>query len=373
MNPSSLSDRLELLSKKGVNIVDPRQTFVDDIVPLERIFPGSVLFPGTRILGRKTLVAPGAKIGSEGPATIVDSAIGENAEIASGYVNGSVLLANSRIGSNGHVRGGTLLEEEASTAHAVGLKQTILTSFVTLGSLINCCDCLISGGRSRRNHTEVGSGFIHFNYTPWGESGDKATPSLVGGVPRGVFLRDERIFLGGLSGMVGPNRVGFGSFTVAGQVIRSDVAAGRIHSEPQRGIDQHWDFEARRPSAARVQKNLEYVGHLAALRAWYLLVRKRRLSREESLSHLGMTIDATIELLDGCMTERWTRLAQFLKRDLPPIELPTIPCPMSIEPSPVPHIEWIKTLAEDDVNTGVGWLQEIVDGFVYVNDIASAP
>ena len=86
-------------------------------------------------------------VGSEGPATIVNSVIGEEAEVASGYVAGSVLLGKARIGSNGHVRPGTLLEEEASTAHAVGLKHTILMSFVTLGSLINCCDCLISGGR----------------------------------------------------------------------------------------------------------------------------------------------------------------------------------------------------------------------------------
>jgi len=140
MKPLSLTDRLDLLSRKGVDVIDPRQTFVDDTVRLDRIFPGSVLFPGTRLLGPSILVAPGAKIGSEGPATIVDSAIGENAEIASGYVNGSVLLTKARIGSNGHVRAGTLLEEEASTAHAVGLKQTILASFVTLGSLINCCD-----------------------------------------------------------------------------------------------------------------------------------------------------------------------------------------------------------------------------------------
>jgi UDP-N-acetylglucosamine/UDP-N-acetylgalactosamine diphosphorylase len=367
MKPLSLTDRLDLLSRKGVEIIDPRQTFVDDAVLLDRIFPGSVLFPGTRLLGPKTLVAPGAKVGSEGPATIVDSAIGENAEIASGYVSGSVLLAKARIGSNGHVRDGTLLEEEASTAHAVGLKQTILTSFVTLGSLINCCDCLISGGRSRKNHTEVGSGFIHFNFTPWGENGDKATPSLIGGVPRGVFLREERIFIGGISGMVGPGRVGFGSFTAAGQVIRSDVADSRIHSQTQRGIDAPWDFAPRRPSAPRVEKNLEYVGHLAALRAWYLLVRRPRLSSTESLSHPGMTIDAAVELLDGCMIERWTRLAQFLDRDLPPIRLPTIPCPLSIEPGPLPHPSWVKNLADDGVDIGVGWLQEIVDNFAFIN------
>jgi UDP-N-acetylglucosamine/UDP-N-acetylgalactosamine diphosphorylase len=372
MKTLSLSDRLDLLSKKGIEIIDPRQTFIDDTVRLDRIFPSSVLFPGSRLLGPKTLLAPGAKIGTEGPATVADSAIGENAEIASGYVAGSVLLSKARIGSNGHLRAGTLLEEEASTAHAVGLKQTVLMSFVTLGSLINCCDCLISGGRSRSNHTEVGSGFIHFNFTPWGENGDKATPSLVGGVPRGVFLKEERIFIGGISGMVGPNRVGFGSFTVAGQVIRSDVAANRIHLAPPRRVEAPWSFQVRRPSAPRVERNLEYIGHLAALRAWYVFVRKRRVPGGEASAHLGMILDAAIELLDGSIVERWTRLGQFLGRDLSPIQIPSVRCPISADPSSIPHLNWVKNLADDDVSAGALWLQEIVDNFVATNRIRTS-
>jgi UDP-N-acetylglucosamine/UDP-N-acetylgalactosamine diphosphorylase len=371
MKQMSLHDRLDLLSQKGVEIIDPRQTFIDDTVCLDRIFPGSVLFPGTRISGATTVVAPGAKIGSEGPATIADSAIGENAEVASGYVNGSVLLSKAKIGSNGHIRPGTLLEEEASTAHTVGLKHTILTSFVTLGSLINCCDCLISGGRSRSNHTEVGSGFIHFNFTPWGESGDKATPSLVGGVPQGVFLREERIFLGGISGMVGPNRVGFGSFTVAGQVIRSDVPSSRIRSEPPRHIDASWDFRPRGPAGPRVERNLEYIGHVTALRAWYVSVRKQRLSVSQASSHLGMTIDAAIDLLDSSIVERWTRLGQFLGRkgSLPAIQSPTIPSPLLAEPSSISHVDWVRSLSDEDVGAGVRWLKEIVDTFVLANKL----
>jgi hypothetical protein len=369
MKQMSLHDRLDLLSKKGVEIIDPRQTFIDDTVRLDRIFPGAVLFPGTRISGATTVVAPGAKIGSEGPATIADSAMGENAEVASGYVTGSVLLSRARVGSNGHIRAGTLLEEEASTAHCVGLKQTILTSFVTLGSLINCCDCLISGGRSRSNHTEVGSGFIHFNFTPWGESGDKATPSLVGGIPQGVFLREERIFLGGISGMVGPLRVGFGSFTAAGQVIRSDVPAGRIHSETARRIDAPWDFRPRGPVAPRVERNLEYIGHLMALRAWYVSIRKPRLSYSQASAHFEMTIDAAIDLLDGSIVERWTRLEQFVGRTggLPQIQSPTIPTPLLAEPSSVSHLDWVRSMADKDVEAGIRWLQEIVDTFVLTN------
>ena len=57
-------------------------------------------------------------------------------------------------------------------------------AFVTIGSLVNFCDLLMAGGSSRQDHSEVGSGYIHFNFTPWGARGDKATPSLIGDVPR---------------------------------------------------------------------------------------------------------------------------------------------------------------------------------------------
>ena len=313
MKAMKISERLRFLSDRGVQLIDPRQVYVEDDVMLEHIFPGSILYPGTRLSGKSTVIAPGAKVGSEGPATIVDSVIGAGAEVASGFVTGSVLLNKARIGANGHIRSGTLLEEEASVAHAVGLKHTILTCFVTLGSLINCCDCLISGGRSRTNHTEVGSGFIHFNFTPWGESGDKATPSIVGGIPRGVFLREERIFIGGLSGMVGPQRVGFGSFSVAGQIIRSDIADHRIYSDRPRKIDAPWDFGIRGTTDDRLQRNLEYIGHLCALRAWYVDVRMARRPPNDSSSHQAMTLTAARKLIEGSVAERISRLNQYLR------------------------------------------------------------
>jgi hypothetical protein len=368
-----LGDQLEQLAGKGVELIDPRQIYIDSDVSLHRIFPGAILFPGTRLSGARTLVAPGAKIGSEGPATVVDSAIGENAEIASGYVAGSVLLNKARIGSNGHVRAGTLLEEEASTAHAVGLKQTILTSFVTLGSLINCCDCLVSGGRSRSNHTEIGSGFIHFNFTPWGENGDKATPSLIGDVPRGVFLREERIFIGGSSGMVGPSRMGFGSFSVAGQVIRNDIKDQRIHSETSRRIDAPWNFQGASSVGPRVAKNLEYIGQLLALRTWYEEVRKARLPKEQAASHPGLVIDEAIRLLDGAIKERLTQLERFLKStggSLAPVQFPARSGVFSWNDQggkADDHVAWVKTLSAQEVARGTQWLQGIVDDFVDIN------
>ena len=369
MKAMKISERLRFLTDRGVQLIDPRQVYIEDDVMLEHVFPESVLYPGTRLSGKNTVIAPGAKVGSEGPATIVDSVIGAGAEVASGCVTGSVLLDKARIGANGHIRSGTLLEEGASVAHAVGLKQTILTCFVTLGSLINCCDCLISGGRSRTNHTEIGSGFIHFNFTPWGESGVKATPSIIGGVPRGVFLREERIFIGGLSGMVGPLQVGFGSFSVAGQIIRSDIADHRIYSDLPRRIDAPWDFGIRDITDARLQRNLEYIGHLCALRAWYVDVRMARLSPNDTSSHQAITLTAARKLIEGSVAERISRLDQYLKvrnAILPAITFPAIECPLRIAPSnlPVDHVDWVKGLSDEEVRRGSQWLQDIVDSVV---------
>src|SRR6266404_1646114 len=265
-----------MLEAQGVKIVDRRQTYLDESADVSRICRGAILYPGTRLIGARTFVGPGAKLGTEGPAVIENAIIGENAEVASGYLKEAVMLRNARVGSGAHIRVGTLMEEEASTAHAVGLKHTVLMSFVTMGSLINFCDGLISGGKSRREHTEVGSGFIHFNFTPRGQSGDKATASLIGDVPHGVFLRQRRIFLGGLSGIVGPQKVGFGSLTLAGQVIRREVPPNRVVGDAARNVDK--DFHALNQFPSRVLKlNLEYIGQLAALQAWYRHVRLARI------------------------------------------------------------------------------------------------
>jgi len=107
----------------------------------------------------------------------------------------------------------------------VGLKQTILFPFVTLGSLVNFCDCLMAGGTSKKDHSEVGSSYIHFNYTP---EQDKATPSLIGDVPQGVMVNRPPIFLGGQGGAVGPVRIGYGTVVKAGTILRKDVAGGKL-------------------------------------------------------------------------------------------------------------------------------------------------
>jgi len=219
MKSDSVS-KVEKLIQKGVKISNPQSIEIGSEVNIEQISgKGVVIYSGCKIFGSSTIILHGTKLGYEGPATIDNCQIGPQVELRGGFLRDTVFLKKVSLGSGASVREGTIMEEESSVAHSVGLKQTILFPFVTLGSLINFCDCLMSGGTSRKDHSEVGSSYIHFNYTP---NQDKATPSLIGDVPRGVMLNQSPIFLGGQGGLVGPCRLEFGTITAAGTICRKD-------------------------------------------------------------------------------------------------------------------------------------------------------
>lgn len=349
------------LIDRGVTIVDPRQTYVAPDVDLGRVCSGATLHPGTRLIGARTFIGTGAKVGAEGPATVVDGVLGPNARIDAGYLEGAVLLDGARVGWGAHVRPGTLLEEAASTAHCVGLKHTILLSFVTVGSVVNLCDLLMAGGTSRNDHSEVGSGFIHFNFTPWGVRGDKATASLVGDVPSGVFLRERRIFLGGAGGMVGPRRVAYGAVTGAGAVVRRDVSEDQLSIQPTRAVNKTLSSGYLDPPAARAVRNVVYVAQLVALREWYRQVRRPRAAGDRAV-----VLDAAIEVLDACIGERIERLEAFvIERGSPVPALniePAIHVPeaLGIPEATDDHVAWVQGLSDDAVEAGTRWLSEIV-------------
>jgi acetyltransferase-like isoleucine patch superfamily enzyme len=380
----------ETLLAHGITLPAPESVFVDRSVDLARIAKNDVvLHPGVRIGGSRTLIGEGAEIGTHGPVVLDQAALGKKIKIASGAVEGAVLLDGASLGPDAHVRPGTLLEEGASTAHGVGLKQTVLMSFVTLGSLINFCDCLMSGGRSRKDHSEVGSGFIHFNFTPFGREGDKATASIFGGVPKGVLLRSDRIFLGGSGGVVGPIEVGFGTILAAGSVYRRDYADGLlVVGEAQEPRVLTIDAKVARGLDKKVKRSKRYIGHLLALEAWYREVRRASAANDFDRA----LIDAAIAAIGDGVRERMTQVDRlFESRRSTSAEKSAVPSSTESDEtawirareviqahryvedrvardrvaaalSPGKgHLEWLSTLESEVVGAVETWLTSIVD------------
>ena len=303
--------RIQALMNKGVIILDALNIYIGKEVDLDRISGNDVVIhPGCRIQGGKTLIMDGVRLGQEGPVTIEDCQIGRKVELKGGYFRKSVFHKGSNMASGAHVRDACILEEEASCAQTVGLKHTILFPFVTLGSLINFCDCLMAGGTSRKNHSEVGSSYIHFNFTP---NQDKATASLIGDVPSGVMLDQLPIFLGGQGGLVGPSIIGYGTVMAAGVVFRGDIAEGHKIITGTQNVPAQKKFVPGLllKMKDKVRNNILYIANLIALKAWYSHVR----ALFASSGPLDIALlEGAIEKLDMAITERVTRLEGFIDK-----------------------------------------------------------
>jgi bifunctional UDP-N-acetylglucosamine pyrophosphorylase/glucosamine-1-phosphate N-acetyltransferase len=309
-------EKVRLLLHKGVDISNPLSLDVGEEVNIDQISSEGVrIYPGCRIYGEKTVISAGCRLGYEAPVTIENCQIGAKVELKGGFFSQSVFLEKASMGLGAHVREGCIVEEEANGAHCVGLKQTILFPFVTLGSLINFCDCLMAGGTSRQNHSEVGSSYIHFNFTP---DADKTTPSLIGDVPRGVMLNQPPIFLGGQGGIVGPVRLGYGNVVAAGSILRKDYPQNNklIFAPAPAGSVR--DFvPATYPNMRRiVENNILYLANLAALEAWYTQVRKSFFETREFGSLLYAGVMGQLVL---ARKERLKRLRAMAQKAIAPV------------------------------------------------------
>jgi len=395
--------KIERLLEKGVKIPNPKSIEIGTEVDTDKISGDEVVIhAGCKLYGSSTLILRGTKLGYEGPVTIENCQVGPQVELKEGFFKDSVFLKKVNMGSGSNVREGTILEEESTVATTVGLKQTILFPFVTLGSIVNFCDCLMSGGTSRKNHSEVGSSYIHFNYTP---NQDKATPSLIGDVPRGVMLNQRPIFLGGQGGLVGPCRLEFGTVIAAGSIFRKDeLRPGRLLFGGM-GKDGNMPYvPGIYYNVKRITvNNIIYIANLIALDHWYANVRSQFISDDfpeyffDGLKEkLDMAIGERIHRLKALsqkmfdsmrdyqhhakenklplilqqkneLYKRWTELEENLKTQrnaekktsLRDIFLEKVD--LGIKTSGKDYISVIKGLSIDDAKTGTGWLQGIVD------------
>lgn len=282
---------------------------IGDGVDPGRLAEDVVIYPGCRVYGSETSIGPGCFIGAEGPVTLENCQLARGVELKGGFFSGSTFFDDSNMGSGAHVRPGTILEEQAGGAHCVGLKQTVFLPFVTAGSLINFCDVLMAGGSCRKDHSEIGSSYVHFNFTP---HQDKATASLIGDVPSGVFLNNAPIFLGGNGGLVGPARIAYGTVVAAGGVCRGDIIEENQLHVPAvpKAVTTNYQTGVYKRIEGIIRNNLIYIGNIEALREWHTHVRS--LFVRDMFDQA--VLDGAILNLNLIHSERQRRLAELAEK-----------------------------------------------------------
>ncbi|MBU2461271.1 hypothetical protein KKH65_00125 [bacterium] len=392
------------LIKKGVVVKNPLTVTLIDIAP-ERILPGAIIYPNVTLIGKRTFIAPGASIGKKGPVTVQNSVIGKNVVLGQGFCEESVFLDGSTLGAGFSARIGTLYEEGANSAQFTDTKMTISLPWITYGSNINGCDLIAAGGRGPEigQFTEFGTGFVHFNFTV---RGDKATPSLFGNIPEGVFLRSKRIFIGGNTSIIGPIVADFGSLTAAGVRVSCDLKKEHIYlgDSPLSG-EHSYDVDTYTSLSKVYKKNINFIANLIALWHWYKKVRLKcaegdiyEILYTEGAKNVQMNIEERLYQLEflvnklplsiknlkekgrpdkerlihqqESLVKNWPKMQSLLQNYQKETELdeknyqPFMEGFLAVaERYRKDYISTIKGLREEDVQRGNTWLSGIVDRF----------
>ena len=327
------SNEIRKLQENGVNVPDLDSVKISRDVQLEQFSPGCTLYPFVRITGSKTQIHSGAEVGTRGsvtlenswigentivgnlgPVTLIDTVVGPKSILGSGVAEQAVFLGKETMindfttGYGFRVRKGSLYEEDASSAQHTDTKMTILFPWATLGSDINFCDVLLAGGTGPElgSFSEVGSGTIHFNYSI---RGDKATASLFGDVANGIFLDQERLFIGGNNSLLGPINADFGAMTAAGARINGTLAKGLNfgHSLPKGSVD--YDSRVFTGASGIVKKQVNVLAELTALCNWYKQVRINCVAQSPEQKFL---YQAGLSMIEFNLQERHNQLNRYV-------------------------------------------------------------
>ncbi len=193
---------LEALMKKGVTVIDPPTTYVDEGVEVGQ---DSVLYPSTFLQGN-TRVGRGCVIGPW--VHIRDSRLGDGVSLQNGcVVNDAVLEEEVSVGPFAHLRPGTVLRKGARIGNFVEVKK----SEVGRGSKANHLSYL--GDAEIGKEVNIGAGTITCNYD---------------GLKKSKTVIEDGVFVGSDTQFVAPVRVGRKAVIAAGSTISKNVPAGSL-------------------------------------------------------------------------------------------------------------------------------------------------
>ncbi|MCA0320980.1 MAG: bifunctional UDP-N-acetylglucosamine diphosphorylase/glucosamine-1-phosphate N-acetyltransferase GlmU [Actinobacteria bacterium] len=197
-----LNDRVcEKWMRAGVTIVDPATTWIDTDVTIGQ---DARILPGTQLLGATT-IGSGALIGPE--VTLIDTEVGEEAEVERAKANLSVIGAGATVGPYSYLRPGTVLGAKGRIGGFVETKNAQIGAGAKVPHLTYAGDVEIGPGAN------IGAGTIFANYD-------------------GVAKHRSRIgkdsFVGSHTVVISPVDVADGAYVAAGSALTQDVNPGEI-------------------------------------------------------------------------------------------------------------------------------------------------
>jgi bifunctional UDP-N-acetylglucosamine pyrophosphorylase/glucosamine-1-phosphate N-acetyltransferase len=196
-----LNDRVcEKWMRAGVTIVDPATTWIDTDVTIGQ---DARILPGTQLLGA-TIIGSGAVIGPE--VTLIDTEVGEEAEVERAKANLAVIGAGATVGPYSYLRPGTVLGAKGRIGGFVETKNAQIGEGAKVPHLTYAGDVEIGPGAN------IGAGTIFANYD-------------------GVAKHRSRIgkdsFVGSHTVVISPVDVADGAYVAAGSALTQDVRPGR--------------------------------------------------------------------------------------------------------------------------------------------------
>lgn len=197
-NKIRLRKAKELL-EKGVRVIDPRHTYIDDCASVEQ---GAIVWPQSYILGQSK-IAKNVEI--EMGVVIKDSTIESSSRVlAYSYLEEAFVGENCSIGPHARLRPQTVLHNEVKVGNFVEIKASTLARGSKASHLSYIGDAQIGC------ETNIGCGFITCNY-----DGVKKHKTIIG----------EHCFIGSDTQTIAPLEIGDRCFVASGSTINKSMPA----------------------------------------------------------------------------------------------------------------------------------------------------
>ena len=211
--------------KKGVTMLDPETTFMDDGVTIGR---DTVLYPGVTLEGNTKI---GADCTIRSWSRVTNSVVGNGVTIEDhSLVDGAVIEDHAAVGPFARLRPGSLLRKNAKVGNFVEVKNT------ELGADSKANHLTYLGDASVGKRVNIGAGTITCNYD---------------GYRKHRTMIEDAAFIGSGTQLIAPVTVKRGAVVGAGSTITRDVPSDAMAVSRSRQVNHEGAASRRR---ARTQK-----------------------------------------------------------------------------------------------------------------------